>query len=605
MKTRWSLFLFFLVTIFSFEGKAKTEENTKTDSKKEVYTVQITGMDSTPNLKEQLAEKSSLITLRHRSPPSLEAFRQRVLNDIPILLSFLESEGYFDARISSLWEKKKENKKNLITLEVDLGIRYHIKNVKIISPHHLPSEVHLLLDEINLYALRKNLPFLNQSIQEAEKKILICLANHGYPFAKVKETKVIANEETHHVDILFFLDVGKQVFFGSFFVDGLESLSQNFILREISWIKGDPFDAHKVDQLRRTLMQTNLFDTVQIILDEKANTQNELSIRIKVKEGKKRFIGAGGRYASSEGFGIKGFWGHRNLFGHGEKNEITIQKSRYKSYLQNEFILPHLWRSHQTFTLMLEAIQEHPEAYKKRGAGGLAKISRSFSTYWTTSLGVSYEISHLEKNGDRKVYKMPSLPVSLGYNTLNDILDPTSGVKILWTVTPFPKVKGAREAFVPISLEHSIHHSLDKFSHNVLSAFLNIGFMPGGHRQTLPADKLFYVGGAGSVRGYGYQMAGPLDVNKKPQGGTSSFETGLEILTKIDSEFAAVAFVETGSVFENSYPNFSQKLYTGGGIGVRYYTTIGPLRLDFAIPFKRRAKIDNAFQIYVGLGQSF
>jgi translocation and assembly module TamA len=126
----------------------------------------------------------------------------------------------------------------------------------------------------------------------------------------------------------------------------------------------------------------------------------------------------------------------------------------------------------------------------------------------------------------------------------------------------------------------------------------------------LPRDRLFFAGGMNSVRGYGYQLIGDVNDDKKPLGGWSTFEVGIEPRFKISDNFGAVVFVEGGGVYQTKAPKIGRKMLWGGGVGVRYYTPLGPIRLDIAFPFKRRKtttnkKIDSLFNIYISIGQAF
>ena len=113
----------------------------------------------------------------------------------------------------------------------------------------------------------------------------------------------------------------------------------------------------------------------------------------------------------------------------------------------------------------------------------------------------------------------------------------------------------------------------------------------------------YYVGGGGSVRGYAYRNVGPR-VSGEVIGGRSFFETSTEIRTRITETFGVVGFVDAGAAYSSQFPDFSEELKVGVGAGLRYFSPIGPLRLDFAVPLAPD-KDDPDFAIYVGLSQAF
>ena len=106
------------------------------------------------------------------------------------------------------------------------------------------------------------------------------------------------------------------------------------------------------------------------------------------------------------------------------------------------------------------------------------------------------------------------------------------------------------------------------------------------------------------MRGLRYQFAGPLDEDDNPVGGRSLFEINAELRTRVTKNLGIGLFVDGGSVFGESYPSFSETIRWGAGAGLRYFTPIGPLRFDFAVPVNKR-NADDSFQFYISLGPSF
>ncbi|MCU0894555.1 MAG: BamA/TamA family outer membrane protein, partial [Rhodospirillales bacterium] len=139
----------------------------------------------------------------------------------------------------------------------------------------------------------------------------------------------------------------------------------------------------------------------------------------------------------------------------------------------------------------------------------------------------------------------------------------------------------------------------------VLAGRLRAGSIAGQPRDDVPANKRFYAGGGDSIRGYKFQEVGPIDDDNDPLGGRSLFETSLELRTRVWGNLGVVSFVEGGNVFEAEYPDFADPLRWAAGGGLRYFTPIGPVRLDIAFPLNRREDIDDPFQFYIALGEAF
>ena len=131
------------------------------------------------------------------------------------------------------------------------------------------------------------------------------------------------------------------------------------------------------------------------------------------------------------------------------------------------------------------------------------------------------------------------------------------------------------------------------------------GMISGSSRADIPADKRFYAGGGGSVRGYPYQTVGPLDDDDKPLGGRSLLELSNELRYRVTETIGVVAFLDGGAAYAEQIPDFDKSFLWGAGLGLRYYTSFAPLRLDVAVPLDKRPGVDDAFQIYVSIGQAY
>ncbi len=169
--------------------------------------------------------------------------------------------------------------------------------------------------------------------------------------------------------------------------------------------------------------------------------------------------------------------------------------------------------------------------------------------------------------------------------------------------SPYHNLLGQTSDFVSSRLEERGYLSLSDDNRFVLAGYGALGSVVGESLEDLPADKRLYAGGSGSVRGYAYQRAGPIDQFDVPVGGRSSLEFGAELRTRITPTIGLVPFIDAGNVYPTIYPD-NGSLFYSAGLGVRYYTAIGPIRLDLAFPIAKRAT-DKAFQIYISVGQAF
>ena len=172
------------------------------------------------------------------------------------------------------------------------------------------------------------------------------------------------------------------------------------------------------------------------------------------------------------------------------------------------------------------------------------------------------------------------------------------------TVTPAVGTIEENIVFVTSNLGGSAYLSIESEDRVILAARGRIGSIVGAATDILPANRRLFSGGGGSVRGYEFQAIGPEDDKGDPTGGRSVVELGGEIRFRIFEDFGLVPFVEGGIVEDSVVPKFDEDFLWAAGLGLRYFTAIGPLRLDVAVPINGRDG-DDAFQFYVSLGQAF
>jgi translocation and assembly module TamA len=165
-------------------------------------------------------------------------------------------------------------------------------------------------------------------------------------------------------------------------------------------------------------------------------------------------------------------------------------------------------------------------------------------------------------------------------------------------------MQGGRFTYARAQIDASAYH---RVSDSVVAAGrIRLGTIFGTSAFDVAPSRRFYSGGGGSVRGYGYQQLGPKDVDGDPIGGRGLAEFGLEARIRLKSlggNFGVVPFFDGGSLTTKSLPNLSNFRYAAG-IGVRYYSSFGPIRVDFGIPLNRQ-KGDGPFAVTVSLGQAF
>ena len=337
-------------------------------------------------------------------------------------------------------------------------------------------------------------------------------------------------------------------------------------------------------------------------------TKGTTPIALTVRNAPPRTVSGGMAFSTDTGFGVRGAWENRNLFGGGEQLRITAPISQTSQSLSASFRKPAFGIRDQSLVGEAWAIKEKTDAYDQSAmsvAGGLERRFRKDWRNWWASARVSLEAGRLDDNlrGGR-TYTLVGVPLAVRRDTTNDLLNPTEGTRISLEVTPYTGTFMGPLTTIRTRFDASGYYSPFESGHLVLAARAVAGSLTGESVENIPASLRFYTGGGGSVRGYKYQSLGPKDRRGDPLGGLSFTDVNLEARIRITEQFGIVPFVDGGMVYESSMPDWGRDLAWGVGLGFRYFTPIGPVRLDIATPLQDRDS-NKAFQLYLSIGQAF
>ena len=201
-------------------------------------------------------------------------------------------------------------------------------------------------------------------------------------------------------------------------------------------------------------------------------------------------------------------------------------------------------------------------------------------------------------------YRYASLIFALRRDTRNDIMNPVRGTFLQWEAAPTTGYYNGNFSGLSAKMTASGYYSPFEGDRLVLAARTSLGSFMGADIANIPPSLRFYCGGGGSVRGYSYQAIGPKDQYGEPRGGTSFHEINLEARFRVTESVGIVPFLDGGMVYEEEFPQLFRDFQWGAGIGLRYYTPIGPVRFDVAVPLDKKHD-DRDYQIYISIGQSF
>ena len=565
-----------------------------------VYTASINGI-SINEIQSLLKDTSNTITLQDKPVISLSVLRRRINQDIPRMITILRSRGFYSAQVTN--EIKTDETPVQVLFKIDLGPPYLIKQLDI----HIHGEGETLKNSLSFKddaGLELDTRAETKQILKAQERLEHWFKARGFPFARMDHPNIIVDHSNQSVSVTYIIYSGVKADFGLTRIKGLETVEESFIRSKIPWKEGDLFSIDFFTEAKNNLNALGLFATIDVKEEETLDENGRLPVLITVLERKHHTIKTGVGYATDEGVSGKASWEHRNILHRGERLTISGVASEIAYSTEAMFHKPQFQRPDQALILNLRLAEEYPEAYTSRNLTSLVKIERSLSDEVILGVGVGDRMSRVEQLGRIERFNLLSLPLNLDWNTRNDLLNPIQGGYLNAQIEPYYDTYGSDLRFTKGLLSYQRYFHVSSNPNFILAMRGSIGAMEGAERDDIPADIRFYAGGGGSIRGYPYQSVGPVQ-DGIPIGGRSLFGLSTELRTKISEPFGLVFFIDGGNAFETAMPDVDQSLYWGTGIGLRYFTAIGPLRMDVGFPLTRRESMDDSFQIYVSIGQAF
>ena len=566
------------------------------------YEVKIKGVPE-DDLKDLLRRTSQLVALRDKPPSTMAGLRRRVRYDLERLRTALRSEGFYGAELA--YRIDETQTPAAVEVEVDTGPVYLLADYAIDYQTGIrdDAEVPRGPDDLGLHiGMRARAP----RIVEAQRELLRRLENRGYPLAKVADRTARVNHGDTTLAVELRVDPGPPARFGALGVEGLERTKQDYVRGFQAWQPGERYDRSKLEATRTDLMRTGLFASARFSHGDRVGRDGRLPVTLQLKERPHRSIGFGAGFDTSEGPSGSVFWEHRNIFGRAERLRLSVEGSPIRQAFESALRKPRFLRPDQDLLVDGTLTRRESEAFDERSLAGFVGLERDIGERWRGSLGVSAEYTETEDNEGERTFALVGTPLTLTRDTSDSLLNPTEGTRATLMTTPYFATLEDELGFVRSSLALSGYYAIDEAERYILAGRGRAGVIVGTATENIPASKRFYAGGGGSIRGYDFEKVGPLDRAGDPLGGRSLLELSLELRVRITEDIGIVPFIDGGNVYDDPYfdDGGGAPLRWAGGLGFRYFTAIGPVRLDVATPLNPR-RVDDDYEFYISLGQAF
>ena len=587
------------------------EAQTTTDSAAERhYSIAIDGIERVGNaqaLVEEFEKRSALYEGR-RDDANAAQIQRRSEADAELLAELLRSQGYYDATVEPLIEAQGANL--LVTLAVDPGAQYRFQSVELPGLEAAGPEAEELR---RTFGIAAGDPVIAEDVIAADLALKVALGEQGFALATIGEQQVTVDHRTQLATLVLPVDPGPVAHFGAIRVSGQPPFDSEHVATIARFKPGERFERHLVDDLRRALIATGLVASAQVNVVP-VGAGNTVDLDVTLTPAPQRTIAGELGYGTGEGARLEASWQNRNFIN--PEGALTLRgiAGTREQLAGVQFRRSNFGARDRVLDLQLSASNTDFDAYDARTIRFLASLERQSNIIWRKrwTWGIGVELLATDELGifddpnveEARTFLIGALPVSLAYDGSDDLLNPTRGFRSSIRLSPEMSAHGGAFAYARAQVDGSAY--LPVSGRTVLAGRVRFGSILGADAPSIAPSRRFYAGGGGSVRGYGYQRVGPRDFEGDPIGGKTLTEFAVEVRHRIDAfggNFGIVPFLDGGHLTNKVTPDFNGWQF-GAGIGLRYYSSFGPIRLDVGTPLNPREG-DGPVAVAVSLGQAF
>ncbi|MGB0843245.1 MAG: autotransporter assembly complex protein TamA [Alphaproteobacteria bacterium] len=548
-------------------------------------------------LDTKIKNTSLLIQYKNRPPLSLAGLRRRVKRERQLLEDLLRSEGFYASRINMI-QNRGSYGGQAISVKVETGPVFVNRNYAIVYDKALSNgeKSRQLTQARNTFVTSKRAQ--SSTILVTEQKLLLDLANNGFPFAKTTNRTVTVDHANTSVSVKLNLTLGPRSTYGSTIFSGVQSVDSDFLLSTMGLRKGAAYSQSQLDEAKKKLLNTGLFTNVKISKPKTISDYGVVPLMVEVRERPKHQVRLSAGASIKNGPEASIEWRHRNLFGKAQNLTVKLEGDKNKAKATTNFEWPNYLREDQVLSAGLSAEYDDTNNLDTTNLSANVTIGRWYDKKRTFA-SIGPKVEYIKQTGTSDLW-LASLPVNVDFNRTDSLLNPGKGFRIFAEIIPFLNLEDDNQSFLSAEAGISTYTHLAEDNKLTLATWTKAGAILGDDLADIPVSKRFFLGGSGSIRAYpekGISAAGF-------SGALAKLEGGIEFRTRFNAKFGAVAFVEGGKVFDSLNTSLKGNWRAGAGLGFRYFSSFGPVRVDFAVPVSEPADIDDV-QIQVGLGQAF
>lgn len=602
-------------------------------------------------LRTRLQDASGLYRLRADAPPDGETLVRRAQSDLSPLIDALWSEGYYDGKVEVIVagipvrppaaggagfatlvaparaaDALRNRAAVPIVIRVAPGPQFRVRELDVAT--NGPRGETVAPPPPRVVGITSGDPARAAELRAANVRMVDHYRAQSRPLARARDIDATVDHRVAAMDVRYLLEPGPVAAIGRIELSGTQAVDPAVVRSFIYAQSGDAYSPAAVAAIRKSVARIPALGSVRIREGTELDADGTLPLFVDVTERPLRLFGVSARYSTTDGPALRTYWEHRNLFGGAEqlrfeaetfllpRNDGTrlkrfadLEAGDFGGRFRTTFVKPALGGSRNDFLagLLIERDRTGGDrfgGYTSRMLDLTASIRHRFTDTFSVQGGLEFERGRTSDVLGNVDYRLVGVPLALNYDSTDNPLEPTRGIKAIASVTPYPEFLGSSVGFTETRATVSAYRSFDEDNRFVLAGRLGFGSVYGADLTQVPANHRFFAGGGGSVRGYRSRSLGPVGPGGIVVGGRSLLEASIEARFRVSQTIGIVPFLDAGGAFRSAFPDFKERVRAAAGLGLRYYTAIGPIRLDVATPLNRR-RGDQPVAVYISVGQAF
>jgi outer membrane protein assembly complex protein YaeT len=542
--------------------------------------------------------------------------REEFEADLKRIAAFYKDRGYPDARVESFDARLSGDQKSVrLRIAIAEGEPITVERIVLNGLDVIPEEHRRSLE--SRLPLKVGAPVDRALLQASREAAIDELKDHGYPTPTVGYAETAGSTARQRI-VTYDAKPGRLAYVGRITIAGTSSVSPRIVRRQLTFRTGQLFQESKMRESQRKLYAMELFNFVNIEpvgeVGEGAASQegepDQIATRVTVTEGKHRKVNFGVGYGSEERARGEIDWRHVNFFGGARTAGVFARYSSLDRGVRLNFRQPYFFSPRYSFGLSGQSWFSDEPAYRLTTVGGRATVAREFGrrrsvlgAQQTTTLALTYVnewedyvVSEealndptfrdelialgLDPTTGADTGRLSSIMIDAGRNTTENLLDATKGYFASVHFENAGQWLGGDWDYREISAEGRYYRKLSRYLVGAVRGRAGTLDSSGPEEELVPFFKRYFLGGSTNLRGWGRYEVAPLTGEGLPIGGNTFMNFSTEVRFPLGRNFGGVLFMDGGNVWTEPWDFNLDDLRYDAGVGLRYSTPVGPLRLD-------------------------